>query len=201
MNSHIYATIKHALNRFAAPFLLSNHTHHSQALAIGIKCSAQKAYSFASGFQAFATLYGERASAAGTFSLDGSGQHSLLHARIQTTDDTPTELRLDGNSERITLPSLAIWTYTIRAVARRIDGGNEGAGYIRHGVIINDTATTRIIGTQTDALTVEDTAAWDCVPSADAGNTALAITVTGERDKTINWYAAIEIAQLIGAPV
>lgn len=150
------------------------------------------------GKQAIADKYGQVSHASGRFSTDGDAQVSDLVARIVTSNTTPTELFLDGSSEKITIATDTTWAFSIMVVARRYDARDEGAGYKLEGVIDNNNGTTALVGAVTKTVIAEDDADWDCDVTADNTNDALKITVTGETDKTIRWVARIDLVEVSG---
>jgi hypothetical protein len=65
------------------------------------------------GERAAADRRGMHARASGRFSVTGDAQRARFVMRRRTTDDTPTELFLDGSSVRLTIPSGKIFAFTI----------------------------------------------------------------------------------------
>ena len=145
-----------------------------------------------------ATRYGEQAHAAGAFAAQGDAQTSVVVARRSTSDATPAALFLDGSAQRITIPSDTTVAFRILVAARRTDADNESAAYEYVGCIDNNAGTTALVGTVTETVIAEDTAAWAVAVTADDTNDALIITVTGEAAKTIRWVARVELVQVGG---
>jgi hypothetical protein len=150
------------------------------------------------GHQGKASLRAQQAHASGRFAADGDAQTSQLVARISTTNATPTELRLEGSSVRITIVTDTTWAFHILLVARRTDADNESAAYEFLGCIDRNGSTTALVGTVQKTVIAEDTAAWDADVTADDTNDAMAITVTGEASKTIRWVAYIRLVEVTG---
>ncbi len=185
------------LEWFSAEFLASNINTSKHALCIGQENTATAVQSTAVGQECDNRLFGSLALSSGMFSRRGDAQHYTAVARIQTTNATPAELRLDGSSERISIPQLTTWCVTGQVVARKTSGTAEGAGYTFTAVLRRDTtaASTTLIGAATVTALGEDDATWGVAVTADTTNGALAITVTGAAAKDINWVAALEITQ------
>jgi hypothetical protein len=127
----------------------------------------------------------------------------VLTASVATTNATPTELRLDGNSagtQRLTIPNDTTWCFDILIVARRTDVDDESAAYRLVGCIDRNSgvATTALVGSVTKTVIAEDTAGWDCAATADATNGALAITVTGALATAVQWTARVVLVQTTG---
>jgi len=124
-------------------------------------------------------------------------QHTLsLKPYNTTTNATPTQLFLDGSSNRITVPSGQTWGFIVKIVGRQSGGGNH-AFYIRQGVIDNTGGTTQIRGSiHTIGIDTETNAAWNVAITADNTNDALIITVTGADATDIRWLATLDITQV-----
>jgi hypothetical protein len=132
-----------------------------------------------------------------SFAATGDAQTSVLVARVQTTDATPTALTIAGTT-RISIPTDTTYCFSALVVARRTDADNESAGYKIEGVIDNNAGTTALVGSPTVTVLGEDTAAWDVAASADNTNDALQITVTGENAKTIRWVGRVTLVEVTG---
>jgi hypothetical protein len=127
--------------------------------------------------------------------------------RTQTTDATQTEMFRDGagGSVRMELSPDSTWRFEIHVVARKtLDGSPptyESAGYKYSGVIDRTGAsptTTAIVGSVSETIDAEDSAAWSVTVDADNANNALRIQVTGEASKTIRWVAFVRTVEVTG---
>ena len=78
------------------------------------------------------------------------------------------------------------------------DDLSEGAAYELKGLIKKGStnASTALIGVVTKTVIAESVASWDANASADIGNGALRIEVTGEAEKIIRWVAFIEFVEV-----
>jgi len=154
----------------------------------------------ASGYGAKVHTAGQQAHSGGYFVAAGDAQTSVIVARRQTTDATPTELRVNSTlGSRILFPMDSTWLFIILVVARRTDADDESAGYRLEGVMDRNTAgSPLLVGTVTKTILAEDSAAWDVNVVADATNGALQILVTGESAKTINWVARLTLVEVTG---
>lgn len=160
---------------------------------------ATASYAYASGREASATLYGMHAQASGAFSAAGDAQTAVLTVRRQTTDGTAnTSLLTDNSAGRLVIPNDTTWAFSVLVVARRTDADNESAAYKFEGCIDNNANTVALVGAVTKTVLAEDTAAWECDASADNTNKALALQVTGEAAKTINWVGRVTLVQVTG---
>ncbi|MDD5517869.1 MAG: hypothetical protein PHV98_00775 [Candidatus Omnitrophica bacterium] len=164
--------------------------------------TASGKYSFVpGGNQAKADKWAQQSHSSRDFNTVGDAQTSQLVSSNLTTDNTPTELFLDGvtgGSLRATIASDTTWAFEIIVTARRTDTDNESAGYYFLGVIDNNAGTTSLVGSVTKTVIAEDTAGWDVNVTADNANDALIITATGENSKTIQWVAFIRLIETTG---
>lgn len=150
------------------------------------------------GRDASATLIGQQVVAVEKFSAQGDAQTSVLVAKRQTTDNTPTELRLGSGLGRMSIPADTTWCFDILVAARRTDANDESAAYRLVGCIDRNVNVTALVGAVTKTDIAEDTAGWDVAATADDTNDCLTITVTGENAKTINWVARVILVQVTG---
>lgn len=150
------------------------------------------------GLYGSASKYGQEAHASGRFAANGDAQRSIYTLRRSTSNNTPSELFLDGSSSRLTIPSDTTWAFRILLVARRTNADNESAAYEFVGCIDNNAGTTALVGSVTKTVIAEDTSAWDADVTADNTNDALIITVTGENSKTIYWVATVWTVEVTG---
>lgn len=150
------------------------------------------------GTEASASHYGSLAHSAGNFAVLGDAQHYVFVARNFTTNNTPTPLFLDGNGERLTMPTKSTWTFQIKLSAYN-DTDNEAAGWIISGAIKNDNLdNTSLIGSNiTYSWSDPSLSTTSVVVSPDVLNYALDITVVGVSSKTIRWVAIVDVSQII----
>jgi hypothetical protein len=183
---------------YSAAFGRSNTVSGGYAAAAGRDNTVSADHSTASGKSAKAALAFAHVIGAEQFAALGDAQSSTVVGRRQTTDATPTEIRLGAATARFTIPNDTTWAFSILVVARRTDADNESAAYKLEGCIDNNATTVALAGTVTKTVLAEDTVAWDCNATADNTNKALSITVTGEAAKTINWVARVTLAEVTG---
>ena len=161
-----------------------NGGYSNNASAIGSTVSG--------GLQAKADRYGMQAYSVGRFASNGDAQRVNFILRRITADGTPTELFLDSNSVRLTIPSGKALFATV-SIAGIINGGSKAIHYIRKVAIKNISGTTSLIGTvSTLGTDVEDDASYDVSIAADDTNDALQINVTGKTGETIRWVAHVD---------
>ena len=86
--------------------------------------------------QASTASYGQQAHASGQFANPGDAQGSLYVSRNITTNDTWTELFLDGLTERMVVPVNGTWTFQTLVVARDNHAWDySSAGWRIEGVV------------------------------------------------------------------
>lgn len=151
-----------------------------------------------SGKDGKADKFAQQTQSSTKFQVLGDAQRSTLVSLKKTANNTPTELFLNNDAERVTIASDTTWMFEIHVVARRIDADNESAAYHFMGCIDNNAGTTALVGSVTKTTVAEDTAGWDCNVTADDANDALIITATGENAKTIQWVATIFLTETTG---
>ena len=107
-----------------------------------------------------------------------------------TTDNTPTELFLDGTSTRITLTDDTTMMFEADIVGRESTGADHCAFRLQ-GVIDKTNATTVIINTVNETVVAQTDDVWEVSVTADDINDAIAVTVTGNND-TIRWTGFVK---------
>lgn len=135
--------------------------------------------------------------AGGKFSAVGDAQSTVLIVKGQTTDENPINLIANGTSW-VTIPTDTTWMFRVSVVARRTDADGESAAYENLGCIDNNAGTVALVGSVSQTVVAEDTAAWVFANAADNTNKALANYCYGEAGKTINWVARIELTEVTG---
>lgn len=146
----------------------------------------------------------------GTFSGTGDAKSSIIIARLVTTDQTQTQMRVsDYNTTDSTAPAGYItlvndstYIFDCDIVARNTTTDTESKAWnlkfaIRRGT---SAANTAIIGSATKTVIGEDTgtSSWDIAASTDTTNGRPLIYATGEASKTIRWVANIRLTKVTG---
>lgn len=148
------------------------------------------------GLGANAPRYGQVSHASGAFAAIGDAQHTILIARTITIDNTPTTLKLDGNSALITIENHSMLSAIVN-ITGTTDSGSKISHYIRKVSIKNSGLITSLVGSvSTIGTDVEDDAAYDVTITADDANDALDIKVTGKIGETIQWIAVIDAIEI-----
>jgi len=142
------------------------------------------------GIDALASSRGEISHATGKFADDGDAQHSIFVLRTKTTNNTPTEMGLDGASVRLTIDSGQILSGTINIIGSRSDG-SAVARYLRQFTIKNVGGTTSLVGSII-TLGTDEAAGTSISITADNTNDFLSIKVTGISSQTWRWVAVVD---------
>lgn len=172
----------------------------TNAIAQGSGSSASATNTYANGDGTAARIWGQKAFANGKFATAGDAQCGLYVLRNQTTNNTATELFLDGTgaSQRIVLPNNSLFVFEVYVGGRRTDATGGGAGYSFIGVIKKDTTagSTTFVGTPAKSILGETNANWNAAITADTTNGSIKVTVTGENGKNINWVATVKTTEV-----
>lgn len=194
---------------------VSNNASGLASTALGNACTAAQARSISVGARAVTpsgiggsfTFNNGYESAGG---LGDSAHHRVLQRRT-TTDAVGVQMFSDGpstNTVRIVLANDNSITFTVRIVARCASVTAPAVGVIGDthcwtftgGIKRNTPSGTVLVGTVATLLDQSDANAstWTAVVSADAGNNALVVTVTGQTNKSIQWLADWELTRTSG---
>lgn len=170
----------------------------TNSVAIGSGSAASATDSFAVGDGSSARLAGMKAFANGSFATAGDAQHGIYVVRNETTDNTLTELFVDGASEQIVMADNSVYTFDILVAARRTDATGGGAAYRFVGVARKDATAGSVtfIGTPSKTVIGETNNSWDAAASVDTTTGAFRIRVTGENAKTIRWVATVTTTEV-----
>jgi hypothetical protein len=171
------------------------------SFSTGNGSAASGSYSVATGYQSNATRYAQASHSGSYFSTKGDAQNSRFVLSAQTTDATPTELSISSNIYYIDIGATRTMSCEIKIAAHRTDVSGTAAAWpsITCGITRDATGNCRLLGTPTGAGTTTfcDAGAttWSVAITAPTSN-RLAITVTGEADKTIRWVASVDMAEV-----
>ena len=150
------------------------------------------------GNRSLADRYAMQAHAAGQFAAQGDAQRARFVLRNSTANNTPTELFLDGSSTRLTIPVNKAMGFTIQVIGS-IQGMAENSYFVRKGMIVNDNATTTLVGSVESVGTDQKSAgatATDVTVTASDANDALIITVTGIAAQNWRWVASVDAVEV-----
>ncbi len=123
----------------------------------------------------------------GSANLSFTSVPSINELTGTTTNATPAELT---TGDLYTIASGETHLVEILIVARRTDVTGEHAMWKVLQGIENTSGTTALVGTAVTTV-VSNASGWSISITADDTNDRLAVTVTGEASKTINWKAKI----------
>lgn len=157
-------------------------------------------FSYACGYYASASLYGQFAHSSGRFAAAGDCQTSLLEMRAATANATPTNLFLDGSSARLVVPANSSGVAMISISARTNTATDQHMMWRRRvnwkrGVAVGTVSVdVETVGTDRGYTGGAWGAgpAWTLAITADTTNGAINIIGTGVAATNIRWGASIE---------
>ena len=124
-----------------------------------------------------------------------SGSTTTVTAYNTTTNGTQTQLFTDGSSAQITMPINTCWAFSATVSARKTDGSDYAAFFIRGA--INQVAVASTTSMPGAGVIIDNiypvSNNWSVTCAADTSAGALKILVTGAASTTINWLATVQI--------
>lgn len=163
----------------------NSNTGYASFLAGGW-CTNTGQYNATLGMYAANTRNGTFVFAGGRFGATGDAQFSLPILRGTTTNDTPTELFLQGSS-RFTVPASGVVAGTISIVGTKTDG-SAIAHYVRQVCLKNVAGTTSEVFSPL-TIGTDNAAGTSIAITANDANDAIKIEVTGIADQNWRWQA------------
>jgi hypothetical protein len=164
------------------------------SIAIGNRLQATAQSATALGQGSLSDRFGMLSHGSDRFAAAGDAQRARFVLRRRTTDDTATELFLNGSTLRLTIPSGKYLTGTIN-IAGIKSTGDTAASYIRQFSIKNQALTTTLVGT-VNTIGVDEAAGTSISITADDTNNALKVEVTGIAAETWRWVAAVDVVEV-----
>ena len=144
------------------------------------------------GHSAKASHFGEVAYAGGSFSEAGDAQGSFYVLRGTTYNNTPTELYLDGGSQRLMVSDRTM-TFDILLAARTAVPWS--AGWTAQGVIEGwGAGAVGFVGAPVVTPLGDDIGGLAFNVLAENG--ALVLKVTGPSDTTVRWVATVRTSEV-----
>ena len=160
----------------------------------GYVCNASADSAIALGRQATADRYNIHAHGTDGFGA-GSAQAIRAVLSVKTTNNTETELWLNGVNIRLTIPSGKILSAIVNVIGSKSDG-TAVARYTRQVAIKNRAGTTELVGS-VETIGVDVAAATALAITANDTNDAIKIAVTGIASETWRWVAVVNGVELI----
>lgn len=128
---------------------------------------------------------------------NGTGHEAINYVlKNTTTDNTQTELFLDGVSSRLVLNDNTTWLYEVTVIGRRTDANDQHTGYKVIGIIDRQTGSgsVALVGDQEVSFS-RNLVPWTVTVDADSSNGSLRVQVTGENGKTVKWTAFVKVVE------
>ena len=179
-----------------------------RSVAIGYQANATGARSISLGIQSVADKSTQFAIGGRQFAAAGDCQWSALVLSGATTNNSATEIFLEGASAgtaRATVPANRTWMATVSVIARS-QGGTDNAAFVRRCIIkrdgSNNTAlvgSVQTLGTDIGSNGGNPPAGWAVTITADDTNESLKVEVTGATSTNIRWVAKVDLVE-VGYP-
>ncbi len=167
---------------------------YNKGLALGYRALTNaKEYSIALGHRSECERTGET-----SININGGDtdqENNVVQGRWEgeTTDADPVEIFLAGQAnERFTIRVSSVLAFRMTIVARDNVAGHMAMYTVDDGLIKRDGADNTVLVTGTIVVVHEDDAAWDVAITADDGNEALIITVTGDDTNPVQWAVVMD---------
>jgi len=113
-----------------------------------------------------------------------------------TTDDTATELFLNGSSTRLTIAEGETWFFSLHAVGRQTNDDRTVYGAYWTGVLTRNSGGNATVSNYTKIADYLNDMGWSFGVSADTTNQSLKVTVTGGATDTVKWVASVELTMV-----
>lgn len=178
----------------ATAFGSNNTANGSVAFAKGYNNQANGEWSETSGSAAVTNFRGQKAHAAGAFSVPGDAQVSDFVVRGQTSTVGPHELFLDGSGASLRILLADNTSYAVRADIIARVGNTNTNHYVLEATFKRTAgaASTTLVGAVTKRVIAEEDVACDATLAADTVNGSLYVQVTGLVGENIRWVAHVK---------
>lgn len=166
---------------------------NSYGIAIGRNANTSaKKYSIALGYYSKGIRTAET-----SINIDGgtSQKNNVVQGRWAktTTNNTPVEIFLGAEAnQRFTIRPSSVLAFKMIITARDNVAGEVAMYTVVDGLIKRDAANNTVLVNCTVTTVHEDDAGWDVAVTADDGNEALIITVTGDAANPVQWVAVLD---------
>jgi len=190
-----------------------SHAEGEASHAEGIVCYAEGSYSHAEGNYSHAEgstshaegqyshayRYAQHSQASGQFSAVGDAQMGRLVMRRSTTNNTPTQLFIDGTGLKFGLESGKCYTFQIMITAKNVTDNYSASWIIEERVDdLGGTAHYEKMRSVFSEPAGSTFASADVAVSAVEGSPdELKIAVTGQADKTIRWVGLLTWVEVL----
>lgn len=178
----------------------NNTVSTSNSFALGASNVTGAIGSGTLGVGAATNFPGQLAHAGGNFSVVGDAQGSEYIYRGQTTNNTSTEIFLDGVSSRLLMVNNSCIVFSALILARCTSSVGNYAGFKIEGIIKRDTGASSValIGTTTTTIISRTNSGLIANITADTVNGGLKVMVTGIISANYNWVVKLSTVEEIG---
>lgn len=164
--------------------------------------ATQAQYASASGLQASARSWGQRAESNGNLNSTINVQRSRYLASRRYAHATgllSTDVRLDGTGQYIMVPDNSIWMVRAAVVGSMSDGSKYGAWTVDFAVRKNS-GTLSVLGSPSYVIVYNGHAStWSIAPAIRSSPEGITISVTALDGETVNWSASIDTTEMSSA--
>lgn len=132
----------------------------------------------------------------GNFSSDGDAQTSLFILRGFSSDDSTTELYLDGASSKLILKNNTSYFFTVKLLARASDGNTAAMvvdGAAKRGA---NASTVTLIGKPHNRVVYDEIGIGDMQFDVSISNGAFRFYAVGKSATNIRWLGRVELSEL-----
>ena len=132
----------------------------------------------------------------GNFSTDGDAQTSLFILRGFSSDDSISELYLDGESSKLVLKNNTSCFFTVKLLARASDGNTAAMvvdGAAKRG---SNASTIRLIGKPNNRIIYDEIGIGDMQFDVSIASGSLKFYATGKSGVNIRWLGRVELSEL-----
>ena len=160
--------------------------------------SATGTNAMAMGSASVASQYGGIVHASGQFSAAGDAQSGTYVLRNTTSNNTPTELFMDGASVDYVVPANSVVTFEITVAAINTAVTGAGAGFKFQGVVYRGAtaATTALIGQVSKTIIGRTPNSLDANVSVNTTTGAIQVFGTGVSSTTYHWVATLRTTEV-----
>ena len=230
VNATASGDYSHAEGSSTASGLLS-HAEGSSTISAGISCHTEGSLTFAGAVNSHAegnetSAIGNGSNSGGTYSYAyqtgqlsrssgafnslvlGDAQYMNTMVRVQTIDNTPKELVVNGAFERLMILPNSVWAVNILGTAVQTAGVSGTVGdsaawvyLLKNAILVKNISGVVSTIPATPTPQVADFAnagasSWTLTFQGDTLHQALQIVATGEAGKIINWVVKVEVTQV-----
>ena len=164
--------------------------------------AANADYATAFGWQGVIRSYGQRVESNGNEStVNIQRSRYIIKRRSAMTTGSDVQLRLDGSTEFIYVPTNSVWTITASVTAVQSTGAKYGSWTLAFAVR-DSGGTLSLLGSPSSVVVFDGhSATWTIAPAirSDATYRGIVLNARGLTGETVTWGASLDAMELNGA--